>query len=92
MREYYKPTEKFIIRNYELYQFTQMPNEKCSAFYNIVEVAGKICLYCECTKGCCTEEYAIRNQIVIGTTNDTIRESNAQRLELNRFTDKRYEV
>ena len=40
MREYYKPTENFIIRNYEFCQLSQMPNETFSAFCNRVEAAG----------------------------------------------------
>ena len=51
-----------------------MPNETFSAFCNRVEAASKTCHFCKCTKGCQAEEYAIYNQIVIGTTNDTIRE------------------
>ena len=74
MREYYKPTENFIIRNYELRQLSQMPNETFPAFCNRLEAAGKTCHFSKCTKDCCAEEYAIRNHIVVGTTNDTIRE------------------
>ena len=74
MREYYKPTENFIIRNYEFRQLSQMPNETFSAFCNRVEAAGKTCHFCECTKGCRVEEFGIRHHIIIATTNDTIRE------------------
>ena len=51
-----------------------MPNETFSAFCNRVQMAGKTCPFCECTKGCRAEEYAIGDQIVIGTTSNTIRE------------------
>ena len=48
-----------------------MPNETFSAFCNRVQMAGKTCPFCECTKGCRAEEYAIGDQIVIGTKSDT---------------------
>ena len=74
MREYYKPTENVIIHNYDFRQLSQMLNESFCAFCNRAEAAGKACHFCECTKGCRAEELAIRDQIVIGTTNNTIRE------------------
>ena len=45
-----------------------------STVCNRVEAAGKTCHFCEGTKNCQAEEFAIRDQIVIRTTNDTIRE------------------
>ena len=74
MRLYYKPTEHYIIRNYEFRQLTQLPNETFSAFCNRIEAAGKTCHFCECTRNCKAEEYAVRDQIVIGTTNDAVRQ------------------
>ena len=71
MRLYYKPTENRIIRNFEFRQTAQLSSETFSAFCNCVETAGKTCTLCDCKK---TEEYAIRDQIVIGTNNKTIRE------------------
>lgn len=50
-----------------------MPNEMFSAFCNRVESAGKICYFCQCTKGCRAEEYAVRDQVFIGATNYAIR-------------------
>ena len=44
-----------------------------SAFCNRVEAAGKTCTFCECDSDCSAEEYVIGDQIVIGTTNETIR-------------------
>ena len=38
-----------------------------------VEAAGKTCTFCECDSDCSAEEYVIGDQIVIGTTNETIR-------------------
>ena len=70
---YYKPTENPIIRNFEFRQLVQAKNETFSAFCNRVEAAGKTCTFCECNSDCSDEEYAIRDQTVIGTTNENIR-------------------
>ena len=43
-------------------------------FCNLVEAAGKTCTFFECKKNCKAEEYAMRDQILIGTNNETIRE------------------
>ena len=51
-----------------------MPSKKTPAFWNTVEVAGETFKFCECKKGCRAEEYIIRDQIIIGTTNNAIRE------------------
>ena len=50
----------------------QVKNETFSAFCNRVETAGKACAFCECDSDCSAEEYAIRDQIVTGTTNENI--------------------
>ena len=72
LRSYYKPTENPIIRNVEFRQLVQVTNEIFSAFCNRVEAAGKTCTFCKRDRDCSTEEYAIRDQIVTGTTNKKI--------------------
>ena len=52
----------------------QSPNGTFGAFCNLVEAAGKTCTFCNCKKNCSAEEFAIRDQIVIGTNNEVIRE------------------
>ena len=75
METYYKPTENRIIRNFEFRQLSQRHTETFSAFCNRVEEAGKNCYFCECTEATCSaRQYAIRDQIVIGTHNEIIRE------------------
>ena len=75
MKTYNKPTENRIIRNFEFRQLSQGRNETFSAFCNRVEETGKNCYFCECTgTACSATKYAVRDQIVIGTTNDNIRE------------------
>ena len=73
MRSYYKPTENPIIRNFEFRQLVQVKSETFSPFLNRVEAAGKTCTFCECDSDCSAAEYAIHDQIVIGTTDRNIR-------------------
>ena len=72
LRSYYKPTENPIILNFEFRQLVQVNNETVSAFCERVEAAGKTCSFCECDSDYSAEEYAICDQIVIGTTNENI--------------------
>ena len=76
MRTYYKPTENTTLRNFEFRSLTQLPAETFSAFSNRIEKEGKTCTFCECdaTSDCNASEMAIRDQIVVGTNNEKIRE------------------
>ena len=76
MRNYYKPTENSTLRNYEFHNLMQLPRETFGAFANRVEKEGKTCSFCDCdaTSACNACEMAIRDQIVIGTNNEKIRE------------------
>lgn len=57
-----------------------MSNETFSAFCNSAEAAGKTRHFRKCTKDFRAEEYAIRDQIVIESTNDTMREKTMLKL------------
>ena len=75
MRAYYKPTENRIIRNFEFRQITQNRRETFNAFCNRVEETGRTCYFTNCTANDCNAaDVAIRYQIVIGTSNEAIRE------------------
>ena len=76
MRAYYKPTENSTLRNYEFRQLYQKPAEPFHAFCNRVEKEGNTCTFCECAAdaGCSSTTNAVRDQIVIGTNKDKIRE------------------
>ena len=75
MREYYRPTENTTLRNYEFHQIVQGDTETFSAFCNRVEKEGRTCYFCDNEhENCNAPEVAIRDQIVIGTNNDIIRE------------------
>ena len=66
MRLYHKPKVNQIIQNFEFRQIAQLLKETFSAFCNRLEVAGKTSTFCGCKKNCKAEEYAIRDQTVIG--------------------------
>ena len=76
MRQYYRPTENSTLRNFEFRQLTQLPSETFSAFCNRLETEGKTCTFCDCAAGtaCTSLGTAVRDQIVIGTHHEKIRE------------------
>ena len=74
MRQYYKPTENATLKNFHFRAITQLPHETFPAFCNRV---NKEALHCQlkCNNEDCTaEEIAIRDQIVIGTHSNEIRD------------------
>ena len=76
MRAYYKPTENSTLRNFEFRSLMQLPSETFSAFANRMEKEGKTCSFCECDEAsaCTASNMAIRDQIVVGTNHEKIRE------------------
>ena len=73
MTTYYKPTENATLMNYQFRQLTQKPTETFMAFCNRVESEAKMCHF-KCANATCTaEEIAVRDQIVIATSNTKIR-------------------
>ena len=76
MREYYKPTENSTLRNYEFRHLQQRSGETFNAYCNRVEKEGSTCSFCDCaaTSACTSTANAVRDQIVIGTDKDKIRE------------------
>ena len=76
MRAYYKPTENTTLRNYEFRHLFQKPRETFSTFCNRVENEGRECTFCDCnaTSDCTSTKTAVRDQIVIGTESEKIKE------------------
>ena len=91
LRLYYKPTKNPIIRNFEFRKLVEAKHETFSAFCNRVEAAGHTCPFCK-YGDCSAEEYVIRDQIVIGTPNGSIREKANWKLETCRALSKRNEI
>lgn len=74
MKTFYRPTENMTLKNFHFRTLTQEETEAFPAFCNRVEKEAKHCNF-KCTNAACTAEAtATRDQIVIGTSNNKIRE------------------
>ena len=74
LQQLYQPTENSTLKHYQFRSVSQNNQESFISFCNRVEKEAKSCNF-KCTNSDCTaEDTAIRDQIVIGTTNDKIRE------------------
>ena len=74
MRTYYKPTENHTLKHFHFRSISQNPDENFPRFCNRVEAEAKHCNFnCE-NGGCTAQEVAIRDQILIGTTDNAIRD------------------
>ena len=74
IREFYKPTENHTLKNYHFRQLIQSEDETLTAFCNRVETEARHCQFNCGSEQCTAEGTAVRDQIIIGTTNNTIRE------------------
>ena len=74
MKSFYKPTENLTIKNYQFRSLCQENSETFIAFCNRVDREARHCnLKCD-SDTCTAQDTAIRDQILIGTTNEKIRE------------------
>ena len=74
IRAYYKPTENPVLVNYQFRALSQHDGETFHGFCNRVEKESKTCYFtCE-NPHCNADKIAVRDQVVIGTTNPKIRE------------------
>ena len=74
MTDYYKPTENQTLKHFHFRTITQQHDETFSRFCNRVEAEAKHCHF-KCTSDECTaESTAVRDQIIIGTTDNNIRD------------------
>ena len=73
METYYKPTENLTLMNFQFRELTQKNGETFPAFCSRIESEAKMCKF-KCPSATCTaENIAVRDQIIIGTNNSTIR-------------------
>ena len=74
MRKYYKPTENLTLKHFNFRTLTQQSDETFPRFCNRVEAEAKHCSF-KCTSDTCTSEnVAVRDQIIIGTSDTDIRD------------------
>ena len=74
MQAYYKPTENPTLKFFLFRAITQEKNETFTAFCNRVSMEAKHCHFKCDSDTCSAEDTSVRDQIVIGTINDQIRE------------------
>ena len=71
---YYKPTDNPVLVNFQFRSLTQQDGETFHGFCNRVDKESKTCYFrCE-NPTCNADKIAVRDQVVIGTTNSKIRE------------------
>ena len=74
MQDYYKPTENLTLKNFQFRSLLQDTKESFATFCNRVEKESKHCGF-KCENADCTaQNTAIRDQIIIGTSEEKIRE------------------
>ena len=74
LKDYYKPTDNPVLVNYQFRALRQQEEETFHAFCNRVDKESKTCSFkCE-SPNCNADKIAVRDQVVIGTTNLKIRE------------------
>ena len=74
MQIYYKPTENLTLKHFQFRSLSQAKDETFIAFCNRVEKEARHCQF-QCDNAHCTALFtAVRDQIIIGTTNEEIRE------------------
>lgn len=74
MQEYYKPTENLTLKNFHFRELLQEPQETFTGFCNRVQKEAKHCQFKCASNDCTAESTAVRDQIVIGTHHNEIRE------------------
>ena len=74
MREYYKPTENPTLQNYHFRDVIQNQGESFTAFCNRVDKEAKHCFFNCPHPDCTATQTAVRDQILIGTSNKEIRD------------------
>ena len=74
MQDYYKPTENPTLKNYQFRALAQETTETFPAFCNRVAKEAKHCHFNCAHNDCTAEQTATRDQIIIGTTESSIRE------------------
>ena len=74
IRQYYKPTENLTLKNFHFRELTQNEGEAFSAFCNRVVKEAQHCSFNCQSPDCNASEIAIRDQIVIGTTQSKIKD------------------
>ena len=74
MKLFYRPTSSDTLTNYHFRSLAQMENETFPGFCNRVQKESKHCNFKCSSEECTAEETAVRDQIIISTRDNSIRE------------------
>ena len=74
MKTFYKPTENMTLKHYQFRQITQGSDEVFTAFCSRVDKEAKHCNFKCKYDDCSAEQTVIRDQIIIGTHNEKIKQ------------------
>ena len=74
MKERYTPNSKKVKNHYLFHRITQQSNETFDDFVYRVKAEAKHCHFKCNNKGCTVKDILIRDQILVSTNNETIRE------------------
>ena len=74
IKAYYRPTENQTLKHFHFRTVNQLPEESFPRFCSRVEAEAKHCRFKCDYQNCNAEETAIRDQILIGTTNSDVRD------------------
>ena len=80
MKELYKPTENNTLRNFHFRSLMQQEGESFTGFCNRVQKEAKHCNFKCPSNGCTAENIAVRDQIVIGLVENSIRQEALKKL------------
>ena len=74
LRDFYRPTENATLKHFQFRNLAQDPQETFMAFCNRVEKEAAHCFFKCDNEQCSADSTAIRDQVVIGTWHELIRE------------------
>lgn len=74
LRAYYKPTDNPVLVNFQFRSLNQQDGETFHGFCSRVEKESKTCYFKCDSDACYSDKIAVRDQVIIGTTNSKIRQ------------------
>lgn len=74
LKKRYKPTKNTTLSNFEFHKLEQKEAESFDLFVNRVKHEAALCEF-KCVDGCTVQDILIRDQIIVGTSNDEIRKN-----------------
>ena len=74
LKQRYKPTKNTTLSNFEFHKLEQKESESFDLFVNRVKHEAASCEF-KCGEACTVQDILVRDQIIVGTSNDEIRKN-----------------